>query len=661
MSKVKLKKKDKPIKHSWPYIQVMNELIKGFIDDEKRDFAMPSFGSGMLCDDRFGQRTATSTLQQHRFTSKFFELTPSLEKALRKKCFAKWLDYEEYLKSKRIYTRDPNGKRGVYRAEWWANLTALDKRVLFKAREALHITLGDFSINLHEAKADFTPGETAWSSGGKVSVLQKLKNRENWQVTHDALDDFCRLVYHNASLKRAAKAHFTNWTRKKNRIEWMKACVHYPLDMHKVGFHLFSLKFKEMVTIVYGSVGDSVEKNNTTRRFITKSPMGNMILQRAVAHRLSHYLHHGWYNELKIGQVKHRLRIPYSGVSTIDFSSASDSIHCDLIHFLYPAAIRKYLFRYREDYVLLDEDYHAPEKLCSMGNGFCFEILTLTLLAIARQLDSSSSVYGDDVIISNDVASDFVKVMATVGFSVNNTKSFISSPFRESCGSFYYDQLGALTTFDFTWIKNPNDVIITLNKLQLIAYSTPSDDGGFGERLLQLRELLLLLCPPLLRGPDTMPNHFDEWVWDSGYIKARRTNADNLRKERSLLRTKLFEDCQLALASYDWDLSVIQVVERHKFVPKVLTPMTDFVRCPFQRAHYMFGNRMSIDRVRGRSDELDPKKQRGQWAVAHFLVFPNGFNVPLKDLVAIHNEMLLSLTVCGLLKSHGYVEPLPNQ
>lgn len=603
-------------------------LIVRNLHEQARNCDFPDFGSNMLSHHSFSVETAAAVTQRSRLLSKFFEPSASGEKLLREACFTDWIAYEERLYSGRLYSRLPNGDRGIYRLGWWDNLTSETKRALFKARDNLHRLYKGFKIDLHNADVDFTPGETNWSSGGKVSVLQKLKNLENWQVTADAFEDFCRLAYHNASLKRAAKAHFPSKTRKEVR------------ELNKInnysGYHVFRTYFEEMVTITYGSVGDSVPKNNEKRRFINKEPMGNMLLQRLIARKLRLSLQIDWYNHVETGQAKHRSRIAASDNATIDFSNASDSIHMDLAYFLLPAALRKLMFRWRSEFVLLDDTWHQPEKLCSMGNGFCFEILTLTLLSIARTLDANSSVYGDDVIISNDAALSFTSIMSTVGFTVNDKKSFISSRFRESCGAFYYEGAGYLETYDFKWIENPNEFIITCNKLQRIVRKMP--DGKFRDLCKMAWEQLLSICPPLFMGPSDPPT-LERWVGFDRYTISKRKDTSV-----SALRTKLIEKCWLALHSYQVPLDDTAILGQQKFISNSLTPIRDHVTCPFQLGHYLYGNRRSIDRVRGNPTGKTKREKRGLWQESNFFLLPTGLMYSVKEMQRYSTELLMSFT-----------------
>lgn len=609
------------------------ENLRGQINNND----LPDFGSDMLRHHSFSVETAAIITQRSRFNSKFFEPKPDSEKLLRELCFSDWIDYERRLVSERIYSRTVTGKRDVYSSKWWGNLSSSSKRAIFKAREALHKLYGRFKVDLHNCDIDFTPGETSWSSGGKVSILQKLKNRENWEVTADAFEDFCRLCYHHASLKRAAKAHFAPLSRRE--------LGNLNFDNGNDGYLCFRARFEKMVVISLGSVGDSVPKNNEKRRFINKEPMGNMILQRVIAKKLRRSLQYDWYNHIETGQSRHRARIISDLLATIDFSNASDSIHCDLAYLLFPASLRKLLFRWRSDFVLIDDSWHQPEKLCSMGNGFCFEILTLILLSISRTLDANSSVYGDDVIIGNDYASEFTEIMSAVGFKVNEKKSFVNSPFRESCGAFYMDGVGYITSFDIHWVNSPLEFIVNCNKIKKISSDLPP--GYWKEIFEETWKKLLRICPPLLMGP-SVGGPLENWVENDRYMRAKRVS------EISTLRSKLIEECWLALEQYQVDYSALALMTQHKFVASVLTPIprSRNIKCPHMLGFYMYGNRCAIDRYRGNPNGITKKDRRGIWNTANFFVLPTGLVLSVKRLREEHKALLGAL-VLMLIKSNA--------
>jgi hypothetical protein len=94
-------------------------------------------------------------------------------------------------------------------------------------------------------------------------------------------------------------------------------------------------------------------------------------------------------------------------------------------------------------------------KFASMGSALCFPIEAMTFLvtvflgieaeqgytmtrARIRELSHQVRVYGDDIIIPTGYADPVVRMLESFGFLVNESKSFWTGRFRESCGKEYY-------------------------------------------------------------------------------------------------------------------------------------------------------------------------------------------------------------------------------
>lgn len=605
-----------------------NALI-GDLCEELRSATLPDFGSGMLCVD---DNTIVQTTIAHRILSKFERPSLDHEKQLIRECYESWLDYEsEHL------THHKWRDRFQYNAK--------TRGTLYRARMILHKWFEGFKLpSFQSCEIDFTPGESLVSKQGRVSLYQKLKDRRVWTVTHDASDDFIRLCYNNNMLKRCAKGHFKKMTRKEMRDLWWEHS-----DAPHVGYSIFRARMlSEVVTIVYGSRASTVPKNNAKRRFINVEPFGNVILQRIVASKFRQVLLQN-NNDLELGQLWHKERIASPSVSTIDFSNASDSVLCELVEFLFPANVTKYLFRYRSEMVLIDGVYHLPKKLSSMGNGFTFETMTLMLLAIARTLDEEATVYGDDVIIANDVAWDFVRAAECAGFIVNEKKTFIQSRFRESCGAFYLDGYGYITCFDFHWCENTVDQVVTTNKLFLIftwLRQFRKEEPAlwrFGHKFARAYEKATSSVHPLLLGPVPTERRVfnDAWLqsqraWEerlslplsqydlSQYIFCERYRRKHMRHAGSSeLRAQLVAKYHDILEGFQYRLSDLSLVCIPALKPRSATRMVKHIHHDVYRfAFYMYSGRRSEDVQRGRECETSTLS----------FVTPNGIRISLSSL-----------------------------
>lgn len=144
-------------------------------------------------------------------------------------------------------------------------------------------------------------------------------------------------------------------------------------------------------------------------------------------------------------------------LSTIDLSMASDSVSTALIELLWPASWSQVLQDLRSPEFLNPDrgwsvsglpadalaDYIPYEKISSMGCGYTFELETATFLALVCAASQRGNadvcrVYGDDIICSTDDAAFVLEVLQYAGFRHNAEKTFVTGPFRESCGGHYW-------------------------------------------------------------------------------------------------------------------------------------------------------------------------------------------------------------------------------
>jgi len=128
---------------------------------------------------------------------------------------------------------------------------------------------------------------------------------------------------------------------------------------------------------------------------------------------------------------------------TIDLSSASDNISIGLARNILPPEWFAFLDSIRSHRYELGGKLYTYSKFCSMGNGFCFPLETLIFAACCSAIGcgipgADFSVYGDDIIVRRKYAEAVLKALKTLGFSPNASKTFITGPFRESCGADWF-------------------------------------------------------------------------------------------------------------------------------------------------------------------------------------------------------------------------------
>lgn len=369
------------------------------------------------------------------------------------------------------------------------------RRILYNARLSFKAFYKNFKYDW--SFCGFPSGESYDSSNGDNSLVAKLRNLENWKITPDCFDLFARISYNTLWLRRSAKAHFRKYSREENAALFIKE--------QRNPFHCFKAKLREIVTFWYGCRLTTVPKNNKTDRVIQVGCMLNMIVQLTIANNHRRHIKNYFDIDLDHSHELHKLMISDLDNATIDWSNASNSNWMPYIKWLLDEnSTWHYLFAAREGVVSYGDEVHQLNMLSPMGCGFTFEIMTLTLLIIAREFDSFAHVYGDDVIIHRDCADDYIKTITFLGWNINEEKTFIDGPFRESCGAFYHEDFGYLTSYDMEYPQNSYDAMVLINKLFILKDYA---HGVLKARLESLyAECISILPAYCLRPRDIVPS-----------------------------------------------------------------------------------------------------------------------------------------------------------
>lgn len=182
---------------------------------------------------------------------------------------------------------------------------------------------------------------------------------------------------------------------------------------------------------------ERVPKNWKTDRTIACEPEGNLPLQLAFDTYAKGRLAKNRINlrsQFKNQQLSREASINDNFV-TVDGENASSTISYAAVAWLFPLQWFDYLNnvrtpRYRGCF---GEGTYA--MFSSMGNGSTFTIETLLFSAACYAAGSRKFlVYGDDVIIEKEFFEEYRRITEFLGFTINESKTFVSGPFRESCG-----------------------------------------------------------------------------------------------------------------------------------------------------------------------------------------------------------------------------------
>ena len=204
------------------------------------------------------------------------------------------------------------------------------------------------------------------------------------------------------------------------------------------------------LTAAKGSEVAFVPKNVKTHRSICIEPSLNLYFQLGLGKMMQHRLKAiGIDISTQLNnQVYARIGSVSQEYATVDLSAASDTISTALIEYLFQAGSPTYLndwyyamFACRCSCSMLpDKTWIRNNKWSSMGNGFTFPLETLVFYSITKAVAENCHnngkilVYGDDIICPSSIVNELYKALSDFGFTVNDTKSFHTGPYRESCG-----------------------------------------------------------------------------------------------------------------------------------------------------------------------------------------------------------------------------------
>lgn len=164
-------------------------------------------------------------------------------------------------------------------------------------------------------------------------------------------------------------------------------------------------------------------------------------------------------------------------LSTIDMSAASDRVSRSLVARLFSGTkIVKGLMALSTKTIELPNGVRlATKKYAPMGSALCFPVMSLVHFSLIKSIAEFFSppwveipdvyVYGDDIIVNRELAKLVISHLPLFGMKLNESKSFLNSHFRESCGMNAYYGVDITPTRFKTLVTFPpknNDLIANL-------------------------------------------------------------------------------------------------------------------------------------------------------------------------------------------------------
>lgn len=270
-------------------------------------------------------------------------------------------------------------------------------------------------------------------------------------------------------------------------------------------------------TTVLGNRFSTVPKNFKTDRGICIEPSGNLSLQLAVGQVIRRRLYRvgikidgtGENNAQRIHRDYARWGSMSGECATIDLSNASDMIATNLVRLLLPREWFVFLNAIRSQTTTIEsrkgkvKHVHIVqlEKFSSMGNGFTFELETLIFFAISRAVSPWAKAYGDDIVVPTYAAAAVVRELTFYGFAVNREKSYLSGPFRESCGGDYHEGSDTRPVYLKRIPASPLEWIDLYNSIRLMEAKSRSNATLLADspELTEVKNLIKNEIPSMFR------------------------------------------------------------------------------------------------------------------------------------------------------------------
>lgn len=322
-------------------------------------------------------------------------------------------------------------KRVNKRFHLFATLRSPHEQALSRARSWIAYVLGDLNLSDVWDLCEFGPGASIGIHGNATNMGRKLLSPD-WSVSPGA--------YHYA--RAAMKIDPLIWEfLVKEGTHGSHFC--YDLD-------LFNQAFDRRASMVNYNKIAFVPKTAKTERTIAVEPLLNGYLQKGLDQLMRKRLKRVGINlndqSLNQGLAFFgSLRDDPDPYATIDLSSASDSISTELCRTLLPPDWFDFMNSIRSSSYTLNGVLKPYEKFTTMGNGFCFPLETLIFASLCNVAYQESfrapdyTVYGDDIIVRTSVAPRVLQLLKLCGFTANSDKTFLTGPFRESCGADWFE------------------------------------------------------------------------------------------------------------------------------------------------------------------------------------------------------------------------------
>lgn len=230
--------------------------------------------------------------------------------------------------------------------------------------------------------------------------------------------------------------------------------------------------------IVRSSRVSFAPKTKDCSRMICVEPSLNMYFQLGLGALLESRLRDRFHIDLETQPLINQ-RLAWEGsktgrFSTIDLSSASDSISLSMCRAFLPSWFLDLLMLLRSSTTLLDGEPKTLHMISTMGNGFTFPLQTIIFSCLIRAAyvvaemplhDTENwACFGDDLICESSCFRYVSRLLSLLGFEANSAKTFSQGPFRESCGADFFRGQPVRPAF-IKKLDSLQDILVAINLL----------------------------------------------------------------------------------------------------------------------------------------------------------------------------------------------------
>lgn len=321
-------------------------------------------------------------------------------------------------------------------------------------------------------------GADTLNSYGITDPLTKFE--KGLAATDDARPLLKAVLRHNRGMRRFIAEEFRPDRRPRNEYE-------------------FECLLDEYIIPQQHSVFGCVPKDAKKMRSIEKQPSGNLLLQRIV-HSAVFRLLDRIGNNMELGQIRHQTMCSSGLYASIDGSDCSNRIAYQWFEwFSFGSQLQTLVDATRVRFCDYGGEILRVNRLSSMGSYLTFCLMTLMFLAIARACSDSSSVFGDDILVLKKDMDITIRVLEAIGIVINHDKSFLGNYLVESCGCYVLNG-EAILRYDFRWLYDEVDLIVTHNKLFNLCEAHQISDA-LSRKLRNIIEIIRGAIPSEYWGP----------------------------------------------------------------------------------------------------------------------------------------------------------------